>query len=157
MPLRRLVPLLAVLLAVPVGAQGLPDAARSYLGEWIVTDDDTGRPEALMEVYTEGGAVHARLVRSLEDPSGAVVCDECEGEYAGADLRGLRILRDLEWEGDGFGGGRVLDPRSGKTYKAALSLEGRDHLRVRGYLGVRALGRTQVWQRADRSGAAAGG
>lgn len=150
MLLSRLVPLAVLLSVTAVSAQELPEEAQAYFGEWLVIDED-GRPEAVMEIYTEGGALHGRLVRSLKTENGAVVCDECEGEYAGDDLRGLRILRDLEWAGDGFEGGRVLDPRSGKTYRATVSLEGQDHLRIRGYVGIEAFGQTQVLQRADRS------
>ena len=154
----RLAAVLAALLAcAPAGAQALPAPARAYLGLWLVPNEETGRPEAVMEVYEEGGAVHGRLVRSLEGDGPAVVCEACAGEYAGADLRGVRILRGLTWTGEGFDGGRVLDPRSGKVYGASLDLNGPNHLRVRGYLGVKVLGKTQVWQRADRSGGGGAG
>lgn len=151
MPVSWLTALSLALLALPASAQGVPEAAQDYLGLWLVIDEDDGRPEAVMEIYAEGGAVHGRLVRSLETESGEIRCGDCEGEYAGADLRGVRVLRDLEWSGDGFSEGHVLDPRSGKTYKATLQLEDRDHLLVRGYVGVKALGKTRVLQRADRS------
>ena len=44
---------------------------------------------------------------------------------------------------------RVLPTQKDKSYKATLKLDGPNQLRVRGYIGIRALGRTQVWRRAN--------
>jgi uncharacterized protein (DUF2147 family) len=44
-------------------------------------------------------------------------------------------------------GGTLYDPKSGKTYHGTLWLEGGD-LHLRGYVGFKALGRTEVWQRS---------
>ena len=151
LPIRWL-PALLCLLAAPVGAQGVPPEAQAYLDDWVIVDDESGEAEAVMRIYASGGKAHGRIVRSLAADApdgGAVPCVDCEGEFEGADLREVPLLRDMEWEGDGFGGGRIFDPRSGRGYKCVMELEGTDRLRVRGYLGIRALGRTQVWRRVD--------
>lgn len=142
--------LLFALVAAPASAQSLPNEAQAYLGEWRVPDEDTGEPEAVVEIYEEGGKVHGRLVRSLKDSSGdgAIRCEDCEGEFQGADLRGVTLLQGLEWDGDSFEDGEVLDPRSGNRYRLSLSLEG-DRLHVRGYKGIKLFGKTQVWERAE--------
>ena len=54
----------------------------------------------------------------------------------------------MEWNDDEFAGGRITDPQNAKTYRATMKLDGRDRLRVRGFVGIRAFGRTQVWERA---------
>jgi uncharacterized protein (DUF2147 family) len=46
-------------------------------------------------------------------------------------------------------GGHLYDPRSGQTYRGALSAEG-NLLRLRGYVGIPLLGRTAVWTRVER-------
>ena len=150
--LRRL-PLLALALLVSAAAsaQGLPPEARAYLGDWTVIDDDSGEAQAVVRLTERGGKVEGRIVRVLptaEYPSPSFTCGDCEGEYRGADLRRIRLIRDMEWKGDEFAGGRIVDPQNDKTYRATLKLDGRDRLRVRGFIGVRALGRTQVWRRA---------
>ena len=140
------------LFAAPAWAQQLPAEAQAYLGDWLVSDDEAEAAEAVMRIYEEGGKVHGRIVRSLEADApadGSVPCVDCEGEFEGADLREIPLIRDMEWEGDGFGGGRIFDPRSGRGYQAVMELEGPDRLRVRGYVGIRAFGRSQVWERAD--------
>lgn len=148
-------PLAIALLVLASGAassQSLPDPARAYLGEWRVPDEETGEPEAVVEIYEADGKVHGRLVRSLKGSGGAggaIPCEDCEGPYEGADLRGVTLLHDLEWDGDSFEDGELLDPRSGNRYRLSLSMEGGGRLHVRGYRGIKLFGRTQVWERAE--------
>lgn len=42
--------------------------------------------------------------------------------------------------------GRIYDPESGKTYKSVMSADG-NLLNLRGYVGFKALGRSQTWHR----------
>ena len=48
--------------------------------------------------------------------------------------------------------GRIYDPESGKTYKAELSSDG-NTLNLRGYVGFKALGRSQSWKRTSAESA----
>lgn len=43
--------------------------------------------------------------------------------------------------------GEIYDPVHGKTYKSKMWFESATELRVRGYVGVPALGRTMKWKR----------
>jgi uncharacterized protein (DUF2147 family)/peptidoglycan/LPS O-acetylase OafA/YrhL len=63
---------------------------------------------------------------------------------------GLEILRDLQASPDDPGewsGGEIYDPGSGHTYAVVVKMDGADRLRLRGYLGIRLLGRTTTWVR----------
>lgn len=65
-------------------------------------------------------------------------------------VAGMTILRALRASPDTPGqwsGGEIYDPSSGRTYQAVLEMDGPDRLRVRGYLGIRLLGRTTTWVR----------
>ena len=42
--------------------------------------------------------------------------------------------------------GHVYDPQSGKTYHGSMTSHG-DTLSLRGYIGVKAFGRTETWKR----------
>lgn len=44
--------------------------------------------------------------------------------------------------------GRLYDPRSGKTYHGAMTLEG-NTLHLRGYIGLKLFGRSETWTRAS--------
>jgi uncharacterized protein (DUF2147 family) len=45
-------------------------------------------------------------------------------------------------------GGMLYDPKSGKTYRGEMEVEG-DSLHLRGYVGMPIFGRTEIWQRAS--------
>src|SRR5579875_860069 len=48
-------------------------------------------------------------------------------------------------------GGHLYDPKSGKTYKGVMSSTG-NTLDLRGYLGIKAFGRSETWIRTSSSG-----
>lgn len=150
-------PLLALLLAAltasaaaPAAAQALPPAARAVLGEWTVRSDEGGEAQAVIRFTESDGVVTGRIVRVLPTeayPDPSPICADCAGAYRGADLRRVALVRDMRWRDGEFVGGRIVDPKHDRTYRATMRLEGPDRLRVRGYIGVRALGRTQIWER----------
>ena len=45
-------------------------------------------------------------------------------------------------------GGHIYDPKSGKTYQATMTAEG-DTLNLRGYVLIKAFGRTERWTRVQ--------
>ena len=62
-------------------------------------------------------------------------------------LRGYRLLKDFVYDGDNeWSGGTIYDPESGSTYSCVINKEG-DVLNIRGYVGIKALGRTDTWKR----------
>lgn len=137
--------LLAVALLFSAGA-----FAQTPIGEWRTIDDETGEPKSVVEIYEQDGKLFGKIVQILPEGT-TTICDECEGEYAGQELVGAVILRDLEADGDAWGGGKITDPKNGKTYSVKMSLDGADTLNVRGFIKVplmgSALGRTQTWYR----------
>jgi uncharacterized protein (DUF2147 family) len=72
----------------------------------------------------------------------------CPGSKKDKPVVGMTILWGLKKDGDKYTGGKILDPDNGKTYKCTISLaDGGKTLKVRGYIGVSALGRNQFWKR----------
>lgn len=62
---------------------------------------------------------------------------------------GLQILGGLERQEDGnWDNGWVYDPKTGKSYDAAITLESRSKLAMTGYKGVKFLSKTFTWNRA---------
>lgn len=62
-------------------------------------------------------------------------------------LCGLVIGRDFHpTAADRADNGTLYDPRAGRTYHGEMSMHG-DQLALRGYLGTRLLGRTEMWTR----------
>lgn len=62
-------------------------------------------------------------------------------------LRGYRMLKDFTYSGDNeWSGGTIYDPESGSTYSSVINKDG-DVLNIRGFVGIKALGRTDTWKR----------
>ena len=66
----------------------------------------------------------------------------------GRSLCGLRIGdRFIESDARHAHDGQLYDPRSGRTYHGSMTAEG-DLLKLRGFIGIQLLGRTETWTRA---------
>ena len=62
-------------------------------------------------------------------------------------LCGLRIGQDFKQvDSQHADDGHVYDPKSGRTYSGSLTAEG-NTLKLRGYVGIKLLGRTETWTR----------
>jgi uncharacterized protein (DUF2147 family) len=125
-------------------------AQRTPTGFWNTISDEDGRPTAVVEIREVGGEVIG-TVRSLLVPASAEdsVCGKCPGDRKGQRIVGMDIVRHMRQTGDSeWGGGEILDPESGKTYKATMKLvDGGAKLVVRGYIGFSLFGRSQTWLR----------
>ena len=63
-------------------------------------------------------------------------------------LRGDRILKDFVYAGeDEWSEGTIYDPENGNTYSCSIKMTDENTLDIRGYIGVSALGRTDIWKR----------
>ena len=143
LPLRAVFALALALLAAPAFAQ-------TVTGCWASVDDDDGTVKSYVKIYPQGNTLVGDIVR-LTNNGGR--CEDCADGFNGRVLRNERIMSGFTRDGDGYEGGRIIDPKSGRTYNAVMNLvEGNaDRLYLRGYLGIRALGRTQYWRRAAAS------
>lgn len=125
-------------------AFAFPAMAQSPLGVWRTIDDDDGESKSEVEIYEEGGLLFGRVLRLLPEGS---VCDDCADQFQGSNMVGVVIMWDMEPDGDEWSGGQIIDPNNGRTYRCKMELDGPNRLRVRGYIGISLLGRTQVWER----------
>jgi uncharacterized protein (DUF2147 family) len=65
-----------------------------------------------------------------------------------APLKGYRMLKDFVYNGkDTWSEGTIYDPLNGSTYSSTIKMKDANTLDIRGYIGVQALGRTDVWKR----------
>lgn len=145
--------LLAALLFVLTVPPALAQSA-SPVGQWRTIDDETNEPRAVVEIYEEEGKLYGRIVEILQarddaprNDEGQIICTACEGEKENQPVEGLVIIEDMERDGSRWSGGTILDPETGETYRARMELEREDRLKVRGYIGLPLLGRTQTWYR----------
>ena len=122
----------------------------SPVGRWKTVDDTTGKVKSIVVIWEEHSKLYGRVQKLLDPnlPDPNPRCKDCTGQQKGQPVIGLRILWDLRKDGNVWSGGMILDPESGKTYKCLLALEdGGKKLKVRGFIGLSLLGRTQYWLR----------
>lgn len=63
-------------------------------------------------------------------------------------LKGYRLLKDFVYTGkDEWTEGTIYDPENGSLYSCVINMKDENTLDIRGYIGVKALGRTDVWKR----------
>ncbi|MEB2110160.1 DUF2147 domain-containing protein [Xanthomonas campestris pv. campestris] len=141
-----------LIVALPLAAASLlAQAADSPVGRWKTIDDETGKPKSVVQIeQVANGTLSGKVVEILQSNHGPnPTCDKCDGALKGKPIKGMTILWGLKPDGTAvWGGGSVLDPAKGKTYKAKITLtEGGKKLQMRGYVGIEALGRTQTWVR----------
>ena len=124
------------------------------LGEWVTEDRDSR-----VEIFRKDHRYFVKIV-ALRHPN------YLPGETNGMDgkprldsnnqneslrsrpLVGIELMKDFRFDNDKWIGGRIYDPKNGKTYKCEISLAEDGMLHVRGYVGVSLLGRTTVWESA---------
>ncbi|MEB1548459.1 DUF2147 domain-containing protein [Xanthomonas campestris pv. campestris] len=141
-----------LMLALPLAAASLlAQAADSPVGRWKTIDDETGKPKSVVQIeQAANGTLSGKVVEILQSNHGPnPTCDKCDGALKGKPIKGMTILWGLKPDGTAvWGGGSVLDPAKGKTYKAKITLtDSGKKLQMRGYVGIEALGRTQTWIR----------
>jgi uncharacterized protein (DUF2147 family) len=65
-------------------------------------------------------------------------------------LKGYRLLKDFSYDAPNkeWSDGTIYDPESGSLYNCVITKD-KEVLNIRGYVGVKMLGRTDVWKRVE--------
>lgn len=114
---------------------------------WTTIDDKTSKPRAVVMLNERNGVVSGHIETIYPQPGDTGICSKCPGQFKDKPIKGLEFLWGLKQSGENnWDGGQILDPKTGKIYRAKLMLKG-NKLYVRGYIGVSVLGRTQIWER----------
>lgn len=123
--------------------------AQSVLGKWHTINEDTGKPNSLIEIYEEDGEVKGKVLRILKKEDRDKLCNNCSGHLKDQPIEGLELMSGFEKDGNEYTGGVITDPKSGKEYKAKIWVdeENPKRLKVRGYIAF--FYKTQTWQRAQ--------
>lgn len=99
--------------------------------------------DAKIEIYKKGDKYFGKSVwvanprKDTGNPDRALQSRE---------VQGIELLTNFTFDKDTYKGGKIYDPESGKTYSCKMNLEG-NSLKVRGYIGISLLGRTEIFER----------
>lgn len=141
----------AALLLAPFAVAAQNDPNVPVAGRWL-----TGKQGVVIELFkcTEEGHLCGR-VAWLKKPlsrDGLPKRDDKNPDPAKRDrlLCGATVIEGLEPAGDqAWQGGKVYNPKDGNSYDIKMTLRGDGTVRVRAFLGMEFLGKTEIWTRAN--------
>lgn len=122
--------------------------AQTIFGKWKTINEETGKPNSIIEIYEDDGVVNGKVVRILKDSDKDLLCNNCAGDLKDQPIEGLELMRGLEKSGKEYAGGVITDPKTGKEYKVKIWVDetNPDRLKVRGYIAF--FFRTETWHRS---------
>jgi uncharacterized protein (DUF2147 family) len=110
--------------------------------------------DGTFEIFENGGKLSARIValREPKTPEGKEKTDIHNPDRSKRDrpiiglvfMSGFSRKSDTRWDN-----GTIYDPKSGSTYSCFMEFDGPDRIKVRGFIGISLIGRTDVWTRAQ--------
>jgi len=130
-----------------IAGPALAAEADAVIGEWYTKDS-----KALVQVYKQGDVYNGKIVwlkdPKNEDGSAKLDTHNPDETQRSQPIIGLNIINGFSYKGGNkWADGTIYDPDNGKTYKCKMNLNDDGTLKVRGFIGVALLGRTQVWTR----------
>lgn len=141
-------PALLLLFISVVSFASAQDNKDAIIGSW-----KNGEGTGIIQIYKNGDKYQGKLIWLKEpvDPeTGKPKLDKKHPDEKNhsrpliglVNMWGFKYTANNEWTG-----GKIYDPKNGKTYSCKISMENNDKINVRGYIGVSLIGRTDVWTR----------
>lgn len=151
-----LITLLLTASLLPQGAIAQNAPADAIVGTWLTTDED-GNRDSVVEILQRDG-VYIGIVRWIlfarypvaDRMAGQVIVDRENPEPALRErpVLGLEILSGMQYSDGSWSDGLIYSVRTGKHYRARITLVDSDTLKLRGYIGTPFLGSTVRWTRS---------
>jgi len=107
----------------------------------------------IFSLETKEGTMFGGRIIWLQEPLTEKGERKLDKENPNPELRkkpilGLLIMKKLKYKKYGYwSGGSIYDARSGKTYSLEVSMDKKNILKLRGYLGISLIGKTTTWTR----------
>ncbi len=115
------------------------------VGTWLTGDGD-----GWVDVVRSASGISGVVAGSPNDDPDRSRFDDKNPDPAlqERELLGLELFSGFHFDGeDRWIGGTIYDPNSGKTYRCIITVLDDNKLKVRGYIGIPMLGRTEIWTR----------
>ena len=127
-----------VIISLVLAMMSVIGYAQNVTGKWVTEGGDSQ-----VEIYQSGDKLCGKIVW-LKAGDGKLDSKNPDKSLQSRKLVGCNILTGLKKGKEKWEGGKIYNPKNGKTYKCAIWLDG-NNLKVRGYLGV--FYETQTWTR----------
>jgi uncharacterized protein (DUF2147 family) len=114
--------------------------------------DSSGKPQGLIRIYQDQGMYFGRIQPSSPSDDDRARCVRCTDERKDQPIIGMLLIRNMRQQGDGYEGGDIVDPDTGRLYGCKFRLiDGGHNMIMRGFYGLSVLGRSQTWRRVEAS------
>jgi len=80
--------------------------------------------KGIVEIFEYKGKVYGRIIEIFEQEKRHFKCERCEGEDKNKPILGLIIIKGLSKKGEVYEGGKITDPKNGKSYHCKITLAG---------------------------------
>jgi uncharacterized protein (DUF2147 family) len=123
--------------------------ADDIAGIWLTNGDDPAK----IQIYKSGDKFYGKIIwlkNPLDNGTPKVDKNNPDKTKKTNPIIGLALLSGFKFNNDdAWKGGVIYDPQNGKTYSCNISLKDKNTLKVRGYIGISLLGRTEIWSRSN--------
>lgn len=146
--LKKSISLLLFCILIASKTQAQSKSGESILGVWV-----TGTGKAHIKITKYGEDKFGGKIIWLREPNradGSVKKDDKNPDKnkRSSTILGLNNLLGFTYSGNKeYEGGTIYDPENGKTYKCIITMEDENTIKVRGYIGIQMIGRTDTWKR----------
>lgn len=124
----------------PLPLKASPAASPTVAGEWVTPGGDS-------LIRIEGTNTLSFTLLAVRGGESLTDRENPDPELRQRTLSGLQLGAGFERAGNEWSGGKLYDPGTGNTYNARIRRLGPNRVEVRGYVGLPAFGRTEVWTR----------
>ncbi len=144
---------IVALVTLALGTLSFTSPTQDSKGDELIGVWEPSNGRARVKIDRIGNKYYGRIVWLIEpnDPeTGEPKTDKNnpDPELQNVPLKGYRMLKDFVYQADGtWAEGTIYDPLNGSTYSCVITMTDKNTLDIRGYIGVQALGRTDVWKR----------
>ncbi|MSP52690.1 MAG: DUF2147 domain-containing protein [Gammaproteobacteria bacterium] len=128
------------------------------IGYWKTIDDKTSQVLSIVQIYAEkDGSLSGKVVTIMPvlGQQKTDVCQACKDQLHNKPILGMEIIWGMKHDmpmSDTWIDGHVLDPKSGSVYSGKMTvLNNGQQLKLRGYVLMPLLGRSEIWQRTELS------
>jgi uncharacterized protein (DUF2147 family) len=132
-------------------------SADQLTGTYHVIKEDT-KTESRIQIYKTSDGKYEGKIIWLKHPNYPDGTPKYDIKNPNPELHKVRadkivLLKNFTYDEKNkeWTGGEIYDPEEGKTYKCKLKFESPTKLKVRGYVGIPALGKTMYWTKIVES------
>jgi uncharacterized protein (DUF2147 family) len=136
---------LSVLFLTSTPALAQKIKADDIIGIWVA-----GENKAKVQIYKSGNRYYGKITwlkNPMKDGKPKTDNKNPDPKLRHTPIVGLVVLKNFVFDDGEWLSGNIYDPSNGKEYSCKITMPDINTLKVRGYIGISLLGRTEVWKR----------